>query len=162
MNRYGYDGQLGCAAITFTSSSGSGSGMDSEKSDAQEQETVRELEKWTTTNANGALPAYAVPRFLRVLVNGRQELDGGNNDSDTGADRVSLIMKKLKTGLRQEGELPVHCSADLLVIGFTDSVLCTARLFVTSEQQRQDVLDRKGGVWLCSSDGRGSPGPALR
>ncbi|KAK7892396.1 hypothetical protein LTR67_007492 [Exophiala xenobiotica] len=112
MNRYGYDGQLGCAAITFTSSSGSGSGMDSEKSDAQEQETVRELEKWTTTNANGALPAYAVPRFLRVLVNGRQELDGGNNDSDTGADRVSLIMKKLKTGLRQEGFSLPRSSSD--------------------------------------------------
>jgi hypothetical protein len=129
MNRYGYDGQLGCAAITFTSSSGSGSGLDSEKSDAQEQETVRALEKWTTTNASGALPTYAVPRFLRVLVSNRRELDGGNNDSDTGADRVSLIMKKLKTGLRQEGELPVHCSADLLVFGLTEFGIVRGQAF---------------------------------
>lgn len=102
MNRYGYDGQLGCAAITFTSRSASSS----EGPDPQELETVRELENWATTNAS-ALPAYAVPRFLRVLVTDRQETSSGN---DTGADRVSLIMKKLKTGLRQEGECPLRHS----------------------------------------------------
>ncbi|OQU96210.1 AMP-binding enzyme domain-containing protein isoform 1 [Cladophialophora immunda] len=95
MNRYGYDGQLGCAAITFVDSE---SGPGSDQPSARELETVKELEKWTTTNAS-ALPAYAVPRFLRVLVTDRPTGTG----SDTGADRVSLIMKKLKTGLRQEG-----------------------------------------------------------
>ncbi|KAK4947847.1 hypothetical protein LTR10_013355 [Elasticomyces elasticus] len=95
MNRYGYDGQLGCAAITFTN--GNRSAL--EGPSPQELETVRELEKWAATNAN-ALPAYAVPRFLRVLVTDREIASSGN---DTGADRVSLIMKKLKTGLRQEG-----------------------------------------------------------
>jgi acyl-CoA synthetase (AMP-forming)/AMP-acid ligase II len=96
MNRYGYDGQLGCAAVTFTSSaSDSGTG----EPHAQELETVRELERWATTNAS-ALPTYAVPRFLRVLATDQS----ANTAHDTGADRVSLIMKKLKTGLRQEGE----------------------------------------------------------
>ncbi|KAI1623081.1 fatty-acyl-CoA synthase [Exophiala viscosa] len=95
MNRYGYDGQLGCAAITFT---GGGSST-SDKPDVQELDTIKELEKWATTDAN-ALPGYAVPRFLRVLVSDRKEINSGN---DIGADRVSLIMKKLKTGLRSEG-----------------------------------------------------------
>lgn len=99
MNRYGYDGQLGCAAVTFN-----GSEANSESGpDAQELDTVRELERWATTNALGALPGYAVPRFLRVLATDRtMTTNVGNND--TGADRVSLIMKKLKTGLRSEGE----------------------------------------------------------
>ncbi|ETN41634.1 uncharacterized protein HMPREF1541_03570 [Cyphellophora europaea CBS 101466] len=103
MNRYGYDGQLGCAALTF-------SGTEGRKSidgpDALECEVVPELEKWLTTNAN-ALPVYAVPRFLRVLVS----TDRPDLKSDTGADRVSLIMKKLKTGLRQDGfSLPLGTS----------------------------------------------------
>lgn len=98
MNRYGYDGQLGCAAVTFTSSEAS-SGLGP---DAQELDTVRDLEKWATTNAS-ALPGYAVPRFLRVLATGRNSPANVANN-DTGADRVSLIMKKLKTGLRSEGE----------------------------------------------------------
>ncbi|KAK6369414.1 hypothetical protein LTS17_009757 [Exophiala oligosperma] len=98
MNRYGYDGQLGCAAVTFN---GSEANLESGP-DAQELDTVRELERWATTNALGALPGYAVPRFLRVLATDRTTTTNvGNND--TGADRVSLIMKKLKTGLRSEG-----------------------------------------------------------
>ena len=95
MNRYGYDGQLGCAALTFTSTADNAG---SDTPDALERDIVPQLEKWLTTNAN-ALPAYAVPRFLRVLVT----TDRPDLERDTGADRVSLIMKKLKTGLRQEG-----------------------------------------------------------
>lgn len=100
MNRYGYDGQLGCAALTFTSASGDRS-FSSDAPDAVEHTIVPQLEKWLTTNAN-ALPAYSVPRFLRVLVT----TDRPDLKHDTGPDRVSLIMKKLKTGLRQDGTDP--------------------------------------------------------
>ncbi|OBT41559.1 hypothetical protein VE00_09146 [Pseudogymnoascus sp. WSF 3629] len=66
MNHHGYDGQLGCAAVTFRSDA-SGS----------ELEIVRELEKWLLTST-GALPAYTVPRFLRVLVDteGTTQIEG--------------------------------------------------------------------------------------
>lgn len=107
MNRYGYDGQLGCAAITFTTANGSSS------SDAVEREVTSQLERWLTNNPSAALPPYAVPRFLRVLVSTEprpaelkksDEGEGGSKSDTTGADRVSLIMKKLKTELRQDGK----------------------------------------------------------
>ncbi|KAL2394471.1 hypothetical protein ABEF94_000686 [Exophiala dermatitidis] len=109
MNRYGYDGQLGCAAITFTSDSGTGG-----KPTAVEEETVAQLEKWATTNESAALPSYAVPRFLRVLVS--TETATKDAAADAEPDRVSPIMKKLKTGLRQEGESEPR-SISIFVLG---------------------------------------------
>lgn len=91
MNHHGYDGQLGCAAVTFRNDAASG-----------EQEIVRQLEKWLLTS-EGALPAYTVPRFLRVLVDSEGADQIGMSGGDTGKERVSMIMKKLKTGLRKEG-----------------------------------------------------------
>lgn len=97
MNRYGYDGQLGCAAVTFNGIN------DADSPTTIERETVAKLENWTVTNES-ALPSYSVPRFLRVLVS----TDRPDLKADTGADRVSLIMKKLKTGLRSEGKFPTQ------------------------------------------------------
>lgn len=93
MNHHGYDGQLGCAAVTFHSES------------SGEQEIVQQLEKWLLTS-KGALPAYTVPRFLRVLVDTEGTSQIGMSGGDTGKERVSMIMKKLKTGLRKEGTSP--------------------------------------------------------
>ncbi|EXJ76915.1 hypothetical protein A1O3_10072 [Capronia epimyces CBS 606.96] len=106
MNRYGYDGQLGCAAITFRE--GHSETNNTNNTSTIELDTVRQLEKWATTNETASLPSYAVPRFLRVLVSTNTGLDGASGGAGTGAsagdaDRVSPIMKKLKTGLRQEG-----------------------------------------------------------
>lgn len=97
MNRYGYDGQLGCAAITLHSAS-------AETFDKVQQETMSQLEQWLRTSQS-ALPAYAVPRFVRILVNEGAAPDQGGMSGDSGSERVSVIMKKLKTGLRKDGEL---------------------------------------------------------
>lgn len=96
MNHYGYDGQLGCAAITLHGNTSS------DAADATEQEIVSQLENWLRTS-DSALPAYAVPRFLRILVDTGAPSDQPGMGGDTGSDRVSLIMKKLKTGLRKDG-----------------------------------------------------------
>ena len=89
MNHHGYDGQLGCAAVTFR-----------DGAPGSEQEIVQQLEKWLLTS-EGALPAYTVPRFLRVLVDSEGADQIGMSD-DVGKERVSMTMKKLKTGLRKE------------------------------------------------------------
>lgn len=97
MNRYGYDGQLGCAAITLRDN------ISPNQPDLVERETMAQLEKWLL-ESESALPAYAVPRFVRVLVNEGPALDQGGSSGDSGSERVSVIMKKLKTGLRKDGE----------------------------------------------------------
>jgi len=96
MNHYGYDGQVGCAAITLHGNTSS------DEADATEQSVVSQLENWLRTS-DSALPAYAVPRFLRILVDTGAPSDQPGMGGDTGSDRVSLIMKKLKTGLRKDG-----------------------------------------------------------
>jgi hypothetical protein len=98
MTKYGYDGQIGCAAITFRESA------PPDRATTIELDTIKELEKWLVSEAG--LPAYGVPRFLRVLVDedkeNAAERDIGISE-DVGNERVSLMMKKLKTGLRKEG-----------------------------------------------------------
>ncbi|KIV93858.1 hypothetical protein PV10_05042 [Exophiala mesophila] len=96
MNRYGYDGQLGCAAITL------GDNSSPNEASAVERNTMAQLEKWLL-ESKSALPSYAVPRFVRVLVNEGPALDQGGSSGDSGSERVSVIMKKLKTGLRKDG-----------------------------------------------------------
>ncbi|OAP57314.1 hypothetical protein AYL99_08052 [Fonsecaea erecta] len=91
MNTYGYDGQLGCAAITLQGVS-------------SEEEVMSQLEHWLRTSES-ALPAYAVPRFVRILINDGAPQDSGGLSGDSGSERVSTIMKKLKTGLRKDGFL---------------------------------------------------------
>ncbi|KIW98213.1 uncharacterized protein Z519_01797 [Cladophialophora bantiana CBS 173.52] len=97
MNYYGYDGQLGCAAITLH-------GASPEQSDRAHQEIMSQLEHWLRTSES-ALPAYAVPRFVRILINDGAPQDSGGMSGDSGSERVSMIMKKLKTGLRKDGFL---------------------------------------------------------
>ena len=99
MNKYGYDGQVGCAALTFRA------GASPQGASETEREAVRQLEQWLVTKAG--LPTYGIPRFLRVLVDvgedeAAQRDQLGISDS-VGSERVSLMMKKLKTGLRKEG-----------------------------------------------------------
>ena len=99
LSRYGYEGQVGCAALTFKLTS----------ADASIEETVRELEAYLLKSG---LPPYGLPKFLRVLVDESNDL--GNSDAeDVGTERTSLIMKKLKTGLRKDGLERMHGSRDL-------------------------------------------------
>jgi len=98
MNVYGYEGQLGCAAITLR---GNESGSDGAQL-AAEQSVVQQLEHWVTKNES-ALPSYAVPRFLRILTESKDENKQDKNDT-TGAESVSTIMKKIKVALRKEGK----------------------------------------------------------
>ncbi|KAJ9602777.1 hypothetical protein H2200_012557 [Cladophialophora chaetospira] len=97
MNSYGYDGQLGCAAITLQD-------VSDDQRDRAHHEITSDLEQWLRTSES-ALPAYAVPRFVRILVNEGSAPDSGGMSGDSGSERVSVIMKKLKTGLRKEGFL---------------------------------------------------------
>lgn len=92
MNQYGYDGQVGCAAVKLR--------VDAPSSDSEEcyKQIIDGLENWLISVAG--LAPYAVPRFLRVL---------GTNQTkvaceDSGDGHLSLMMKKLKTGLRAEGK----------------------------------------------------------
>jgi len=99
MKKYGYDGQLGCVAVTI---------KDNQVDNPAVLESIQGLEQWLVKEAG--LAPYAVPRFLRVMRSAEQDAgaqDLGGRD-DTGGERVSLIMKKLKTGLRNEGTLS-HC-----------------------------------------------------
>ena len=98
MNHYGYDGQLGCAAITL---------QGVPQSDQAYQEVMSQMEHWLRTSES-ALPAYAVPRFVRILINDGAPQDSGGMSGDSGSERVSTIMKKLKTGLRKDGEFPLR------------------------------------------------------
>lgn len=101
MNRYGYDGQLGCAAIT----------LNTQGTLTDEQKFMSGLEHWLLSSKD-ALPTYAVPRFVRVLSDeehaGDQTIIASAKEqtamTDAGGARVSVIMKKLKTGLRKEGK----------------------------------------------------------
>lgn len=97
MNRYGYDGQLGCAAITFPSRN---SAVDT---DTLEKETISKLESWLS-RPSSALPAYAIPRFLRILDSGEPSSLHLDPDRAVGeSEQVSAVMKKIKVGLRNEG-----------------------------------------------------------
>lgn len=91
MKNYGYEGQLGCAAVTVQQEAMNSSEL---------LQSLQDLENWLVKK--GGLAPYAVPRFLRVLVHGSAAKDLGV-DSDLEGERVSLILKKLKTGLRGEG-----------------------------------------------------------
>jgi acyl-CoA synthetase (AMP-forming)/AMP-acid ligase II len=103
MTQYGYEGQLGCAAITFKPSElGS-----TEQARAVEAKTLGELEEHLVNKAG--LPVYGVPRFVRVIVDLGEEADASRNQlgiaerESVGTEYVSLMLKKLKTGLRNEG-----------------------------------------------------------
>jgi acyl-CoA synthetase (AMP-forming)/AMP-acid ligase II len=99
MSKYGYEGQVGCAAITLRA------GAAPDRPDHVEQESLRELEKYLTLT--GGLASYAVPRFLRVLVDldeeGARQRDQFGISDTVGSEYVSSMLKKLKTGLRKEG-----------------------------------------------------------
>jgi acyl-CoA synthetase (AMP-forming)/AMP-acid ligase II len=111
MNQYGYEGQLGCAAITFRPSDPNLP----EKSLALESETLRDLESHLVTKAG--LPVYGVPRFVRVIGDIGEEGNATRNQlgiaerESVGMEYVSLMLKKLKTGLRNEGK----CTLGLLL-----------------------------------------------
>ena len=99
LSRYGYEGQVGCAALTFKLTS----------LQSSVEDTVGELEAYLLKSG---LPPYGLPKFLRVLVDESRDL--GNSDAeDVGTERTSLIMKKLKTGLRKEGLERMQGSRDL-------------------------------------------------
>ena len=90
---------MGCAAITLHGCAAS-SGPDQ-----AEKQTNQDLESYLTSLAG--LASYAVPQFLRVLVDvdekgALQRGQIGICDS-VGGEYVSLMLKKLKTGLRKEG-----------------------------------------------------------
>ena len=90
--------RLGCAALTFKLTS----------ADSNVEDTVMELEAYLLKSG---LPPYGLPKFLRVLVDESNDL--GNSDAeDVGTERTSLIMKKLKTGLKKEGLERVQGSRD--------------------------------------------------
>ena len=99
MKQYGYEGQVGCAAITFRGST------DPAGPNRSEEEALGGLEQYLTSKAG--LAGYAVPRFLRVLIDvdadeALQREQIGISD-DVGGEYVSSMLKKLKTGLRKEG-----------------------------------------------------------
>lgn len=99
MNKYGYEGQVGCAAITLRN------GAASDGPDQTEHEALMGLEQYLITKAG--LAGYAVPRFLRVLVDADDQESSqreqiGISDA-VGSEYVSLMLKKLKTGLRKDG-----------------------------------------------------------
>ncbi len=115
MNSYGYDGQLGCAAITLHN-------VSTGQRDQQHDEVMLRLEQWLRTSES-ALPAYAVPRFVRILVNEGSAPDSGGMSGDSGSERVSVIMKKLKTGLRKDGRcFRIHVSGTCLYCTLTMSL----------------------------------------
>ena len=102
MTEYGYDGQLGCAAIT----------AHREKIDRAEEEAfMRDLESYLTVE--GGLPSYAVPRFVRILREAEVATDANASASDSmRSERVNTIFKKIKMGLRKEGFSPPPESRD--------------------------------------------------
>lgn len=98
MNRYGYEGQLGCMAVTLREHS-------STNSRGAEHDLVMELEEWLI-GPRGGLPPYAVPRFLRILSTSPQDEIAvtRTSSSESGPERVSLLMKKQKVDLQRQGK----------------------------------------------------------
>ena len=97
MRQFGYDGQVGCAAIT----------MQGEK---EKDNMLQDLEQYLTSK--GGLPGYAVPRFVRILANGSQE---NHLVSDAvGSEHVNPIFKKIKMTLREAGFAPPEESSDFM------------------------------------------------
>ncbi|KAJ4502673.1 hypothetical protein HRR90_009047 [Exophiala dermatitidis] len=103
MNKYGYEGQLGCAAITM---------QQSKADDPAALQALSTLEEWLVKEAG--LAPYAVPRFLRVMPGSATDSVGLNGGKDPAGERVSTIMKKLKTGLRSEALDIDLCGPDKL------------------------------------------------
>lgn len=99
MNQYGYEGQLGCAAIELQPGSRPRVGQ-----------IVAQLEQWMVESDHG-LPAYAIPRFLRVLGESSPEAVA---DQSLDREQVSAIMKKVKVGLRKEGFTPARDNGDAM------------------------------------------------
>ncbi|GAB1214378.1 hypothetical protein ATERTT37_003540 [Aspergillus terreus] len=97
MNQYGYEGQLGCAAVELHAGS-----------HPRAESIIADLEKWMAESDHG-IPAYAIPRFLRILGNSTPEVVA-NQSLDK--EQVSAIMKKVKVGLRKEGFTPSQESGD--------------------------------------------------
>jgi acyl-CoA synthetase (AMP-forming)/AMP-acid ligase II len=100
MSQFGYEGQVGCAAITLRA------GATPDAASPVERDAIKDLETYLTSV--GGLASYAVPRFLRVLVDIDEQEAAAREQigiSDTvGSEYVSLMLKKLKTGLRKEGK----------------------------------------------------------
>ena len=97
MNRYGYEGQLGCIAVTLRQNN-------SASPQVVEHDLVTELEEWLI-GPTGGLPPYAVPRFLRILSPSPQDENAvaRTSSSESGPERVSPLMKKQKVELQKEG-----------------------------------------------------------
>ncbi|KAH7091512.1 fatty-acyl-CoA synthase [Paraphoma chrysanthemicola] len=102
MTQYGYDGQLGAAAITFRN------GASPIQAGNVEIDSIRGLEQYLVESAG--LANYAVPRFLRVLVDDdqAQEREQIGISDEVGSEYVSVMLKKLKTGLRKEAFSPAN------------------------------------------------------
>lgn len=101
MTQYGYDGQVGAAAITFRE------GASPDQAGPVEQDALRGLEQYLVSTAG--IAGYSVPRFVRVLVdtdsNDPQKREQIGISDSVGSEYVSLLLKKLKTSLRKEGEV---------------------------------------------------------
>jgi acyl-CoA synthetase (AMP-forming)/AMP-acid ligase II len=120
MNQYGYEGQLGCAAIEFHAESWD-----------RVHKILGELEQWMI-NAEHGIPAYAIPRFLRVIRDGTKAAPDQDPSNGSKTERVSTIMKKLKVGLRKDGFSPVGCEDQMYWIekegsGYVPLVEATAQ-----------------------------------
>ena len=95
MNQYGYEGQLGCAAIEFHAGSWD-----------RADKILRGLEQWMMSSEHG-IPGYAIPRFLRIIWDGPNISPEAGPSDGKETERVSTIMKKVKVALRKEGFTPV-------------------------------------------------------
>lgn len=95
MNQYGYEGQLGCAAIEFHAGSWD-----------RADKILRALEQWMMSSEHG-IPGYAIPRFLRIIWDGPNVSTEADPSDAKETERVSTIMKKVKVALRKEGFTPV-------------------------------------------------------
>lgn len=95
MNQYGYEGQLGCAAIEFHA-----------RSWDQTDKILSGLEQWMVSSEHG-IPGYAIPRFLRIISDGLNASPEAGPSHGKETERVSTIMKKVKVALRKEGFTPV-------------------------------------------------------
>ncbi len=120
MNQYGYEGQLGCAAIELHAESWD-----------RVDKIICGLEQWMTSSEQG-IPVYAVPRFLRVIRDSDNMVPGRGSSQGNEIERVSTIMKKVKVGLRKEGFWPAGGTDQMYWIekegsGYVPLVEATAR-----------------------------------